>query len=197
MQEQLLNLRFASKQLQRQSVKSEQNEKREKLKAKKAMEKGNMDGARIYAENAIREKSMALNYLKLSSRIDGVASRVEQAIRMRVVTGSMSGIVKSLDKAMKTMDLAQVTQVMDRFEKQFEDLDVQGAYVEKTMSKSSALSTPASEVDLLLEQVADEHGLELAEDLHDVPIKPPVLRTPEHQQDELTARLEKLKTGGS
>lgn len=45
-----------------------------------------MEGARIYAQNAIREKNQSLNYLRLSSRIDGVASRVEQAIRMRTVT---------------------------------------------------------------------------------------------------------------
>ena len=44
-----------------------------------------MDGAKIYAQNAIREKNMALNYLRLSSRIDAVASRVESAIRMRAV----------------------------------------------------------------------------------------------------------------
>lgn len=50
-----------------------------------AMEQGNMEGARIYAQNAIREKNQSLNYLRLSSRIDGVASRVEGAIRMRTV----------------------------------------------------------------------------------------------------------------
>ncbi|KAH3745093.1 SNF7 family protein [Pelomyxa schiedti] len=196
MEDQLFQLRFASKQLQRQSTRSEQNEKREKLKAKKAMEKGNMDGARIYAENAIREKNMALNYLKLSARVDGVASRVEQAIRMRVVTGSMAGIVKSLDKAVNNMDLSQVTQVMDRFEKQIEDLDVQGEYVLKATSKSSATSMPASEVDTLLEQVADENGFILAEGMVDAPTEAPH-RTVERQQDELTTRLEKLKSGGS
>ncbi len=44
-----------------------------------------MDGARIYAQNAIREKNQALNYLRLASRIDGVAARVETAVRMKVV----------------------------------------------------------------------------------------------------------------
>jgi division protein CdvB (Snf7/Vps24/ESCRT-III family) len=56
------------------------------LSISKAIEKGNMDGAKIYAENAIRRKNEALNYLRLASRIDAVASRVETAIRMKTVS---------------------------------------------------------------------------------------------------------------
>lgn len=67
-----------------------------------------MDGAKIYAENAIREKNQALNYLRLSSRIDAVAARVETAVRMRTVTRSMTNIVKSLEKAGQSMNLEQV-----------------------------------------------------------------------------------------
>ena len=36
---------------------------------KKAIEKGNIEGARIYAQNAIRKKSEQLNYLRVG---DGV-----------------------------------------------------------------------------------------------------------------------------
>ena len=123
-----------------------------------AIEKGNMEGARIYAENAIREKNQSLylrrhslhtvvcpvaypplcprrsNYLRLASRIDAVAGRVETAVRMRQVpalprrditatshahslgllcvlsqvTRSMSGIVKNLEAASKSMNLEKV-----------------------------------------------------------------------------------------
>lgn len=44
-----------------------------------------MEGARIYAANAIRKKNEALNLLRLSSRIDAVASRVQTAVTMRKV----------------------------------------------------------------------------------------------------------------
>lgn len=36
----------------------------------------------------------------------------------------MTGVTAGLDKAMKSMNLEQISQVMDKFEKQFEDLDV-------------------------------------------------------------------------
>ncbi len=73
-----------------------------------ALQQGNTDGARIYAANAIRKKSESLNLLRLSSRIDAVASRVETATTMRQVTGNMTSVVKGMDKAMETMNLERV-----------------------------------------------------------------------------------------
>jgi charged multivesicular body protein 1 len=52
-----------------------------------ALQQGNTDGARIYASNAIRKKNESLNLLRLASRIDAVASRVETAVTMRAVRG--------------------------------------------------------------------------------------------------------------
>uniref|UniRef100_A0A452YF89 Calreticulin n=1 Tax=Aegilops tauschii subsp. strangulata TaxID=200361 RepID=A0A452YF89_AEGTS len=40
-----------------------------KLKVKKAIEKGNTDGAQIYAESAIRKRTEHMNYLRLASRL--------------------------------------------------------------------------------------------------------------------------------
>ena len=142
LQNQLFNLKFTSKQLQRLHKKCEKNEKLNKGKVAQAISKGNMDGAKIYAENAIREKNQGLNYLRLASRLDAVGARLETAIRMRQVTGSMSTIVNSLEKASKSMNLEQLTMTMDKFEKAFEDLDVQGQYAGETMNRVSSSSVP-------------------------------------------------------
>ena len=47
---------------------------------------------------------------------------------------------------------------MDRFETQFENLDVQSQVMENTMMASSTLTTPQGEVDALMSQAADEAG---------------------------------------
>lgn len=79
------------------------------FKLQKAIEKGNMEGAKIHAQNAIREKNQGLNYLRLSSRIDAVSSRLEAAIRMKTVTKTMGNVVKGMDKALQSMDIQQVS----------------------------------------------------------------------------------------
>ena len=48
--EQVFNLKLTAKQLNRSAVKCEKDEKAERLKVKKAIEKGNTEGAKIYAE---------------------------------------------------------------------------------------------------------------------------------------------------
>ena len=76
-----------------------------------ALQQGNTEGARIYASNAIRKKHEALNLLRLSSRIDAVASRVETAVTMRQVTGNMTSVVRGMDKAMDSMNLERVSAI--------------------------------------------------------------------------------------
>ena len=46
-----------------------------------------MDGAKIYAQNAIRKKNESLNYLRLGSRLDAVVSRLDQQAKMQVGAG--------------------------------------------------------------------------------------------------------------
>lgn len=156
--EHLFNLKFATKDLERNSKKCEKQEKLEKAKAKKAIQKGNMDVARIHAENAIRQKSQSVNYLRMSARVDAVASRVQTALTTRNVTNSMAGVVRAMDAAMKGMNLEKISSLMDKFEQQFEDLDVQTNVMENTMSDSVTTSVPQGDVDSLLQQVADEAG---------------------------------------
>lgn len=117
-----------------------------------------MEVARIHAENAIRQKNQSINYLRMSARVDAVSSRVQSALTTRKVTSSMQGVVKAMDAAMKGMNLEKISTLMDKFEQQFEDLDVQSSYMENTMSQTTTTAVPLSDVDSLLQQVADEAG---------------------------------------
>jgi len=163
LEDELVNLRITSKQMSRSALKCEKNEKAALSKLKKAIEQGNMEGAKIYGQNAIREKNQALNCLRMSSRIDAVASRLETAIRTKAVTKSMTGVVAGMQSAMKSMDVEKISKTMDEFERQFEDMDVRSGYMENAMSNSTASATPADEVDTLIQMVAEQNGLELNE----------------------------------
>ncbi|KAJ7232195.1 Snf7 family [Mycena haematopus] len=181
----LFQLKFTAKTLNRQAKKAEKDEKSEKSRLKKALQQGNNDGARIYASNAIRKKSEALNLLRLSSRIDAVASRVETAVTMRQVTGNMTSVVRGMDKAMESMNLERISMVMDKFESQFADLD-------DAMSSTTAVSTPQDQIDQLIRQTADEADLELQHDLDAVPQEAP--QEPVRDEDaKLADRLRALR----
>jgi charged multivesicular body protein 1 len=55
--------------------------------------------------------------------------------------------------------------VMDKFESQFADLDVQTSYMEDAMGSTTAVSTPQDQIDALMRQTAEEADIELQHDL--------------------------------
>ncbi|CAA6672820.1 unnamed protein product [Spirodela intermedia] len=138
----IVDLKFASKSLQCQARRCEKEEKSEKVKLKKAMEIGNMDGARICAENAIRKRSEQMSYLRLASRLDAVVARLDTQGKMQSVGKSMASIVKVLDSSLATGNLQKISETMDKFERQFVDMEVQAGFMESSMAGSTSLSTP-------------------------------------------------------
>uniref|UniRef100_A0A672JP36 Charged multivesicular body protein 1b n=1 Tax=Salarias fasciatus TaxID=181472 RepID=A0A672JP36_SALFA len=150
----LFNLRFAAKELARNSKKCDKEEKAEKAKVKKAIQKGNMEVARIHAENAIRQKNQSVNYLRMSARISAL---------------------------------------MDKFEHQFETLDVQTAQMEDTMSSTTTLTTPQNQVESLMHELADEAGLDLNMELPQGQTGSLASTMASTEQDELSQRLSKLR----
>eukprot|EP00475_Leptophrys_vorax_P035052 TRINITY_DN57388_c0_g1_i1.p1 TRINITY_DN57388_c0_g1~~TRINITY_DN57388_c0_g1_i1.p1 ORF type:complete len:216 (-),score=36.34 TRINITY_DN57388_c0_g1_i1:424-1035(-) len=192
--DQIFQLKFTSKTLVRQAKKCEKEEKEQKLKVKKAIEKGNMEGAKVFAENAIRKRSEQLNYLRLSNRLDAVIARLDTQARMNQITTSMGSIVKVLDSALASSNLQKISETMDTFERQFVNMEVQSAFVENAMHSSTALSTPEDDVNMLMQQVADEHGLEVKIGLPDAATHAmPVAESSANAEDDLTRRLAELK----
>jgi len=197
LEQSLFQLKFTAKQLNRQASKAAKEEQQEKAKIKKALTQGNNDIAQLYAQNAIRKSNERVNLLRLSSRIDAVASRVQTAVTMRSVTGNMTQVIKGMDKALQTMNLERISLVMDKFENQFEDLDSATNYYELTTNNVNALTTPQDQVDELLNQVADEAGIEMKQGLNatQVEVQSPVSSTAilEEKEDKLAERLRALR----
>ena len=71
--------------LERQSLSHDKQEKIERDKVKKALMKGNMEAAKIHAENAIRHHSESLNCKRMAARVDGVQARVANSAAQRQV----------------------------------------------------------------------------------------------------------------
>jgi len=192
-------LKFSTKQLERLSKKCEKDQRTQQLKVKKAIQQKNVEGARIYAENAIRKKNEALNYLRLASRVDAVSSKIQSAMAMKQVTKNMGSVVKGLDKALESMDLQKISGIMEKFEKQFEDLDVHTQVMEGSMGDAVTLTTPQDQVDQLILQVAEENGLEVMDQLAEISpasgtLNPAVAsRSRDAKEDELDRRLAALR----
>jgi charged multivesicular body protein 1 len=78
-----------------------------------------------------------------------------------------------------------------QFEKQFENLDLQTQVVDDVMGQQANLTTPEDEVNALMAQVAEEHGLETALGMPSAAAaKVPAAK---QSEDDLAARLADLR----
>ncbi|KAF7647923.1 hypothetical protein LDENG_00164500 [Lucifuga dentata] len=109
------------------------------------------------------------------------------------VSKSMAGVVKSMDATLKSTNLEKISALMDKFEQQFETLDVQTAQMEDTMSSTTTLTTPQNEVDSLLHEMADEAGLDLNMELPQGQTGSLTSSVASAEQDELSQRLARLR----
>merc|ERR1711933_352121 len=98
-----------------------------------------------------------------ASRVDACSSRIQTAVRMGEMTGAMKGVVKGMSTGIASMDIQKISTLMDKFEQQFEDLDVKTQYMDGVMNSTTATTTPVDQVDNLIKQVADENDLKLGD----------------------------------
>lgn len=197
MEDTLFQLKFTSKQLERLAKKAEKDSEKEQAKVKKALQQKNFDIARVYAENTIRKKNEGLNWLRMASRVDAVASKVQTAVTMKGVTKNMGQVTKALDKALSSMDLQKVSAVMDKFETQVENLDVHTSVMDDAMSSATTLTTPQNQVDDLIQRIAEESGLEVMDQLSQLPAGASSLGADsvraQEKEDNLSRRLAALR----
>jgi len=130
----------------------------------KAIRKGQVDFARVYAGDAIRLHNESLNFLKLSARVDGLRCQVECMAATKQVTMQIGAINKELEKSMLAtgeMDLVKVAKVMDNFTQKMEDFDVMEETMSSVLEKNQQTMVKQDEVDALIMQVADEYTLDV------------------------------------
>ena len=115
LQDVAFDLKFTAKQMDKQSHKIENLEKAERKKIIdvihkglefifQALNKGQMENAKIYAENVIRNRKEALNLKRFSVKMGALAAKLESAARTQNISETISRSVPMLKNCMAKMD---------------------------------------------------------------------------------------------
>ena len=169
----MFEFKTQAKEFKRQSAISAKEEQKSKDKVKKAIEKGDMDSARIFADEAIRNKNQIRQYQVLSSKLDAVVSRLNDAFKKQKLTSTMVNLTEKMNMAMKGMNLVEINENMKNFEKIFDNLEITSQVMDNALeSVSSGTSQDQKNVDSLIMNVAAEHNLKLKDEF-DIGVKNP------------------------
>jgi charged multivesicular body protein 1 len=162
----IFEFKMMAKQFAKESKKAENEHKKFILKTKSLIEKGNYEQARVAAADAIRKKNEINRYQVLSSKIDGVAQRLQSAMQTRQLTEQMTQLTNLMSgQANKISDIVEITDTLDKFEKMFDDLDVHSNMMNEVMDNVNAGTIDDNEVNLLVNQVAEANGMKVMDSL--------------------------------
>jgi charged multivesicular body protein 1 len=161
----IFEFKMMAKSFNKESNKAATQEKALLKKTKEAMERGDYEGAKVAAADAIRRKNDIKRYKVLSSKIETISQRLEAAYKNMTLTNSMKQLIEQMVGAAGTMDMVKINETMENFEKMFDNLDVNSEMMNQVFDNVNAGVTNETEVNQLLQQVADENNMQINEEL--------------------------------
>ncbi|KAJ5624744.1 Snf7 [Penicillium lagena] len=192
-----------SNRLKKEAVRAEATFKAEKAKADKAMKNREFQIARIHAASAVREKRRQVTLKSEAARADVIINELKAAQSTRDTSRTLALASRGLDAASKSVNLEHLVAHANNFLARSEDFKIASSAIEDVAQGVSMQEYGAegeTEVDRLMEQLADDAGLDMRMVLEEdnVPKEQPA-KEPEAKnaevEDGLDVRLRALRAG--
>lgn len=155
----ITNLKLVSRRLMRSQRKLENKEREAERKIRAALQKGDMEAARMYANDVVRSRKWARGYQSLISKIDGLIFKLERTDAVQSLANEMKGVAVSLREASMALNVAGLDDVIADMEGAMEDIEVTSEVMEDSVEGLFTSDINESEVDNLLAEYGAEVGI--------------------------------------
>lgn len=156
-------------QMERKAKKLSKDEAKALRKVEECIARDDVESARVYAQTATQAKNEGRSLIRLSARLSAVASRVDSALRMKQLTAAMSSVTRGMETVLGSMDASKISKMMDKFESQFETLDVRASFMGDAIDSATGSTAPAEEIDEVIARVAAAKAIELKGQFAEIP----------------------------
>ena len=183
----IFEFKMMAKQFSKESKKAETAHKNLLNKVKDLIAKGDYEHAKVAAADAIRKKNEIKRYQVLSSKVDTISQRLQNAYQTQQLTENMKSLTQKMIST-NIGDMVQINETMANFEKMFDDLDVNSNMMNEVFDNVNVGTTNDQEVNELINQVAEANGMKVMDEL-DVnagqqPIQQPGIQDPNKMPDD-------------
>merc|ERR1719293_374447 len=164
---------------------------------------GQMDAVKIMAKDLVRTRKYVKKFMLMRANIQAVSLKIQTLKSQNSMAQATKGVTKAM-MMMKQMKLPEIQKIMQEFEKQSEIMDMKEEMMSDVIDDALGDEDDEEESDAIVNQVLDELGLQLTDQLTGVPTasgtvgvaaqggKTPVAAEAEADAD-LAARLENLR----
>jgi charged multivesicular body protein 2A len=114
----------AMRDLDRERMHLEQQEKKVIVDIKKMAKMGQMDAVKVMAKDLVRTRAAAKKFMLMKANIQAVSLKITTLKSNHAMAEAMKGVTKAMSTMNKKMNLPQIQKIMMEFEKQTEMMDM-------------------------------------------------------------------------
>lgn len=180
----IINLRLTVRRLERAQRKLSRDESKMQLKMKQNIQRGDLESARLFATDIVRNRRWEFGYQKLVSRMNGLIFKLERADTAASMAAEMHGIASALRTANAQLQIPDLDRVIQDMESSIDGIEESTGTIEDGIDDLLIADTDPAEVDRLIEQTAAELGVSTQAGLPTVGVV---------QTDDLEDEIQKLR----
>ncbi|KAM9831236.1 charged multivesicular body protein 2a [Neosynchiropus ocellatus] len=162
-------LNKAMRELDRERTKLEQQEKKIIADIKKMAKQGQMDAVKIMAKDLVRTRRYVKKFIMMKANIQAVSLKIQTLKSNNSMAQAMKGVTKAMATMNRQLKLPQIQKIMMEFEKESEIMDMKEEMMNDAIDDAMGDEDDEEESDAIVTQVLDELGLNLSDELSNLP----------------------------
>ncbi|KAF7385776.1 hypothetical protein HZH66_011618 [Vespula vulgaris] len=162
-------LNKAMRDLDRERMRMEQQEKKIIVDIKKLAKDGQMDAVKIMAKDLVRTRRYVKKFMLMKANIQAVSLKIQTLRSQNTMAQAMKGVTKAMQNMNKQLNLPQIQKILQEFEKQSEIMDMKEEIMNDAIDDAMEDEGDEEESDAVVSQVLDELGLQLTDQLSGLP----------------------------
>ncbi|ELU07506.1 hypothetical protein CAPTEDRAFT_158252 [Capitella teleta] len=192
-------LNKAMRDLDRERQRLEQQENKIKIDIKKMANQGQMDAVKIMALDLVRTRNYVKKFIVMKANIQAVSLKLQTLKCTDTMAQAMKGVTKAMVAMNKQLKLPQIQKIMMEFEKQTEIMEMKEEMMNDVIDDTMGEENDEEESEAIVGQVLNELGLQLGEEVSELPGAGKKDKSPEGAEGisdadaDLEARLENLR----
>ncbi|CAI4230967.1 unnamed protein product [Auanema sp. JU1783] len=199
-------LNKAIRELDREKQRMEMQEKKVIAEIKKMAKANQMDSVKVMAKDLVRTRRYIKKFIMMKANIQAVSLKVQTLKSQDAMAQAMKGVTKAMQSMNRQLNLPQIQKIMMEFEKQSEIMDMKEEIMGDAIDDAIGDAADDEESENIVNQVLDELGIQMGEEMANIPVPSGQLGVPEKKNktavpagsgndidDDLQARLDQLR----
>eukprot|EP00794_Sanderia_malayensis_P017383 gene17383-19122_t len=163
------SLNRAIRDLDRERTKMENQEKKVINDIKKMAKQGQMDAVKIMAKDLVRTRRYVKKFILMKANLQAVSLKIQTLRSNSAMATAMKGCAKTMAQMNKQLKLPEIQKIMMEFEKQSEIMDMKEEMMNDAIDDAMGDEDDDEESEAVVNQVLDELGLSLTDQLSGLP----------------------------